>query len=295
MGKLIRGISKNSRFFICDTKDLVQEAMDIHKCSSAGISILGRVLTIACLMGKDLKGENDLLTIRINGNGPAGTILATANKKGGVKGYIDNSQVAADIPATERLKIGTLVGKGSIQVIKDMGLKDPFSGITEIQTGEIAEDMAYYFFVSEQIPSVVALGIKVGEDYKISHAGGFILQLLPDADESFIDKLEEKVKAIRPITELFEGGFDIYRIAKLLYEDMENEDGTLIEDYEILEESELKYDCNCSREKYLDALITLGKNEINTILQEEGKIEVECHFCMKKYVFTKEDFEEIEF
>ncbi len=297
MGKLIKGISKNARFFICDTKDLVQEAMDIHSCSPTGIAALGKVLTAAGMMGKDLKSGSDLLTIRVNGDGPAGVIIATANKHGEVKGYMGNPQVDLGEENLNKLLTGDAIGNGTLYVIKDMGLKDPFSGLVQLQTGEIAEDLAYYFFASEQIPSVVALGVKVGADYKITCAGGFILQLLPGADNDFIDKLEEKIKSIRPITELFEGGFDIYRIAELLYEDMgSDEPGKLTEEYEILEESEITYKCSCSREKYLKGLITLGRKEIESILEEEnGEIEVECHFCMKKYVFKEEDFENIEF
>ncbi|MBP9478007.1 MAG: Hsp33 family molecular chaperone HslO [Sebaldella sp.] len=297
MGKMIRGISKNARFFICDTKDLVQEAMDIHSCSATGISALGRVLTAAGMMGKDLKSEDDSLTIRVNGDGPAGVIITTANKNGEVKGYMGNPQVDLGENHINKLLIGEAIGNGTLYVIKDMGLKEPFSGLVQIQTGEIAEDLAYYFFTSEQIPSVVALGVKVGPDYKIECAGGFILQLLPGADNNFIDKLEEKIKSIRPITELFEGGFDVYRIAKLLYEDMESDTpGELVEEYEILEESELSYKCNCSSEKYLKGLITLGKEEILNILEEDnGQIEVECHFCGKKYIFKEEDFENLEF
>lgn len=296
MGKLIKGVSKNARFFICDTKDLLQEAMDIHSCSPTGISVLGRVLTAAAMMGTDLKSEEDSLTFRVNGDGPAGVIIATSNKKGEVKGYMSNPQVDLGEHESKNLHIGDAVGKGTLYIIKDLGLKEPFSGLVQLQTGEIAEDLAYYFFTSDQIPSVVALGVKVDKEYKIVNAGGFILQLLPGADNSFIDKLEEKIKAIRPVTELFEGGFDIYRIARLLYEDMGSEDGGLVENYEILEESELTYKCSCSRERYLKGLITLGRKEIEQILEEEnGKIEVECHFCMKKYEYTKEDFDKIDF
>ena len=297
MGKLIKGVSKNARFFICDTKDLVQEAMDIHSCSATGISILGRVLTAAGMMGKDLKSESDSLTIRINGDGPAGTIITTANMNGEVKGYMSYPQVDTEEHDTGQIQIGKAVGNGTMYVIKDMGLKDPFSGLVQLQTGEIGDDLAYYFYTSEQIPSVVALGVKVNQDYKISCAGGFIIQLLPGAENEFIDRLEEKLKVIRPVTELFEGGFDIYRIAKLLYEDMGSDvEGKLIEDYEILEESELSYKCDCSKERYLRGLITLGRKEVEQIIEEDGgKMEVECHFCMKKYEFTKEDFDGIDF
>ena len=175
MGKLIKGVSKNARFFICDTKDMVQEAMDIHSCSPTGISILGRVLTAAGMMGSDLKSENDSMTIRINGDGPAGTIIATANMKGEVKGYLSNPQVETDDHDSAHIHIGKAVGNGTMYVIKDMGLRDPFSGLVQLQTGEIGDDLAYYFYTSEQIPSVVALGVKINKDYKVSCAGGFII------------------------------------------------------------------------------------------------------------------------
>ena len=298
MSKIIRGISKNARFWVIDSTALVQNAQNIHNMSPTAIAAFGRLLTAGAIMGTNLKGE-DLLTLRIDSEGPIKQMVVTATSSGDVKGYVAYPEEDLPLKENGHPDVAGLIGAGTLRVIKDMGLRnaDPYMGISDLQTGEIAEDLAYYFFTSEQIPSVVALGVKVGPDYKIECAGGFILQLLPGADNNFIDKLEEKIKSIRPITELFEGGFDVYRIAKLLYEDMESDTpGELVEEYEILEESELSYKCNCSSEKYLKGLITLGKEEILNILEEDnGQIEVECHFCGKKYIFKEEDFENLEF
>ena len=185
-----------------------------------------------------------------------------------------------------------------------MGLKEPFVGLTHIAGEDIADTMANYFLISEQIKSVVALGVKLSEDgNKVEKAGGYIIQLLPGVEENFIDKLEDKLRQIRSITELLSGGFTLERIIELLYEDISvvEEEAEMsgahvkkyVEDYEILEESEIEYKCNCTREKYYKGFLTLGKEEIEHILKEEGKIEAECHFCGKKYVFTEEDFKDI--
>lgn len=291
MGRLIRGVSKNARFFIVDTTDIVREAQAKHDFSPTGISALGRALTGAVIMGSDLKVDGSL-SLRFDGNGPAQQMLVTADNKGNVKGYIANGKADVPVKSNGHLDVGSFIGKGSLKVIKDMGMKDPYVGISELQTGEVAEDLAYYYFVSEQIPSVVSLGVFLDKDFNIKHAGGYVVQLLPDAEESFIAKLEEKVKAIRSFTELREGGMDLERIAKLIYEDME--DGNyekLIEEYEILDETEVLYKCDCSKEKFYRGLITLGKNEIEKILAEQKSINVECHFCKTAYDYKKEDFD----
>ena len=192
------------------------------------------------------------------------------------------------------------IGNGTMQVIKDLGLRDPFSGVTKINEEDIADIIAHYFLLSEQIKSVVALGVKLDENGEIKRAGGYLIQLLPGVEDGFIDKLENKLQQIRTITELLEGGMSLEQIVELLYEDIsvfEDEtdvDGAhkkvYVEDFEILEKSDLEYKCNCTRDKFYRGLITLGKDEINKILEEEGKIETECHFCRKKYEFTKDDF-----
>ena len=273
MGKLIRGVSKNARFFVVDTTDIVQEAQNIHKCSPTAIDAFGRLLTAGVIMGSTLKG-NDVLTLRTDTNGLLNNMVVTADANGGVKGYLSNP--TADVP------------------LKDMGLKEPYVGLSEINSGEIAQDLAYYFYNSEQTPTVIALGVKLKNENTVEYAGGYMIQLLPGAEDEFITALEQKIGAIRPMTELMAGGMDIKRIAKLLYEDMNDETyERLVEPYEILEEKDVKYSCNCSSDKFYRGLITLGKEQLKDIFSKEKELEAECHFCGKKYKFKEEDFSEI--
>lgn len=293
MGKLIRGASKNARFFVVDSTDVVQEALNIHKCSPTAIDAFGRLLTAGIIMGSTLKG-NDILTLRTDTDGILNNMVVTADSNGGVKGYLSNP--SADIPLKDNGKsdVGRLVGKGFLKIIKDMGLKEPYVGLSEMNSGEIAQDIAYYYYNSEQTPTVIALGVKLKDEHTVEYAGGYMIQLLPGAEELFIDALEQKIQAIRPMTELMAGGMSIERIAKLLYEDMNSEDpDKLVEDYKILEEKDVEYSCNCSADKFYRGLITLGKDELKSIFDEKDEIETQCHFCDKKYKFTKKDFEDI--
>lgn len=293
MGKLIRGVSKNARFFVVDSTDVVQKALDIHKCSPTAIDAFGRLLTAGIIMGSTLKGT-DILTLRTDTDGQLNNMVVTADSNGGVKGYLSNP--TADVPLKDNGKsdVAGLVGKGILKIIKDMGLKEPYVGLSEIKSGEIAQDIAYYYYNSEQTPTVIALGVKLKDEKTIAYAGGYMVQLLPDAEDSFIDALEEKIQAIRPMTELMAGGMDIKRIAKLLYEDMHSENNDkLVEEYEILEEKDVEYSCNCSADKFHRGLITLGKEQLEDIFKEKDDIEAQCHFCGKKYQFTKKDFEDI--
>ena len=227
--KLIRGTSKCARFFLCDTTEIVKEAKKIHNTDPVATTLFGKLLTVTAMMGKDLKGDKDLITLKINGNGPYGNMLATGNKKGEVKGYLgaveeekinglinENGEFITD----EKGQI-KFIGDGTLQVIRDMGLKKPFVGLTHIAGEDIADTMAHYFLISEQIKSVVALGVKLSEDgNKVEKAGGYIIQLLPGVEENFIDKLEDKLRQIRNITELLSGGFTADRMIELLYEAM---------------------------------------------------------------------------
>ena len=293
MGKLIRGVSKNARFFVVDTTDIVQEAQNIHKCSPTAIDAFGRLLTAGVIMGSTLKG-NDVLTLRTDTNGLLNNMVVTADANGGVKGYLSNP--TADVPLKDNGKsdVGGLVGQGILKIIKDMGLKEPYVGLSEINSGEIAQDLAYYFYNSEQTPTVIALGVKLKNENTVEYAGGYMIQLLPGAEDEFITALEQKIGAIRPMTELMAGGMDIKRIAKLLYEDMNDENyERLVEPYEILEEKDVKYSCNCSSDKFYRGLITLGKEQLKDIFSKEKELEAECHFCGKKYKFKEEDFSEI--
>lgn len=308
--EIIRGTSKCARFFVCDTTELVKEAKKVHRLDPVATTVFGKLLTATAMMGKDLKNEKDLVTVRVNGNGPYGNMLATGNMKGEVKGYIGNPeekfhQIIDENGNFIKDKTGQVrfIGNGTMQVIKDLGLRDPFSGVTKINEEDIADIVAHYFLLSEQIKSVVALGVKLDENGEVKRAGGYLIQLLPGVEDEFIDKLENKLQQIRTITELLEGGMSLEQIVELLYEDISafeeetNVDGAhkkiYVEDFEILEKSDLEYRCNCTRDKFYAGLITLGKEEIDKILKEEGKIEVECHFCGKKYDFGKEDFENL--
>ena len=292
MSRLIRGISKNARFVLVDTKDIVQEALSIHRCSPTVISAFGRLLSAGVMMGATLKG-NDVLTLRTMTDGLLSSMVVTVDKDG-VKGYVSNPEV--DLPAKEngQPNVQELVGKGTLNVIKDLGLKDPYVGVSTIESGEIAYDIAYYYVTSEQTPTVIALGVDLENETTVRSAGGYMIQLLPDAEESFIVELEKKIEAIRNVTELFKGGMDLERILHLLYEDMNDETHEkLIEPYEILGSKEIKYNCNCDREKFYKGIITLGKEQLEEILAERGEVEAECHFCGKRYSFKREDLGEI--
>ena len=292
--RIIRGVSKNARFFVINSTDVVQKALEIHKCSPTAIAGFGRFLTAGLIMGASLKGD-DKLSLITDTDGPVNNMVVTADANGHIKGYLSNPQADLPLkPIVNQPDVANLIGKGSLRVIKDMGLKEPYCGLSEIQTGEIATDIAYYYVTSEQTPTVIALGVDLQDEKTVRSAGGYMVQLFPGADEKFINLLEAKIKAIRNVTELFKGGMDLERIVKLLYEDMSDETyQKLVEDYEILEEREVSYYCDCNKEKYYKGLITLGKEEILNLLEElDGTIETECHFCGKKYQFTKEDFKE---
>ena len=291
--RIIRGVSKNARFILADTTEIVQRALDIHKCSPTAINAFGRFLTAGAIMGINLKGD-DLLSLITSTNGIVSSMTVTANANGDVKGYLTNPEGDVKPLPNGKPNVKELIGKGSLRVIKDMGLKEPYVGLSEIFSGEIAEDIAYYFVTSEQTPTVIALGVELSDNKTVKSAGGYMIQLLPDAEENFIDLLEAKIKAIRNITELFKGGMDLERILKLLYEDMNDEKHEkLVEDYEILEEKSLQYACNCSKDRYYKGLITLGKDELNKVFNElDGIVETECHFCGKKYQFTRDDFKD---
>ncbi|MEG0390709.1 MAG: Hsp33 family molecular chaperone HslO [Cetobacterium sp.] len=292
MSRLIRGVSKNARFVLVDTKDIVQEALDIHRCSPTAISAFGRLLSAAVMMGATLKGD-DILTLRTTTNGPLSNMVATLNKNG-VKGYVSNPE--ADLPSKENGQpdVQNLVGQGTLHVIKDLGLKDPYVGVSTITSGEIAYDIAYYYVTSEQTPTVIALGVELENETTVRSAGGYMIQLLPGAQESFVVELEKKIQAVRSVSELFKGGMDLERILHLLYEDMNDENHEkLIEDYEILDSKEIRYSCDCSREKFYKAVITLGKDQLKEILDEKNEVEAECHFCGKRYSFKEEDLKEI--
>lgn len=282
MGKLIRCISDDGTLTImaADTTDAVNRAQEIHKTSAANSAALGRLLTAACLMGSALKGADDSVTLRINGNGPAGTILAVSDSRGNVRGYVTNPVVELPLNGKGKLDVAGAVGRdGFLTVIKDLGLKEPYVGQVPIVSGEIAEDITSYFATSEQIPTVCALGVLVNPDLTIRRAGGFIIQLLPTADDTVIDKVEKCISGIEPMTAMLDNGLDPETICRTVLPEFK---------LDVLDSAEPEYRCDCSRERVSRALISMGRDELEK-LKEDEKTEVCCQFCDKKYEFSPAD------
>ena len=282
MGKLVRCISSDGTLTVmaADTTDIVNTAQEIHKTSAVVSAALGRLLTAACLMGSALKGKDDSVTLRINGGGPAGTILAVSDSSGNVRGYAVNPVVEIPLNDKGKLDVAGAVGTdGALTVIKDLGLKDPYVGQIPIASGEIAEDITSYFAVSEQIPTVCALGVLVNPDLTIRRAGGFIIQLLPTADDSVIDLVEKCIEGIEPVTKMLDSKMTPEEICRHVLADFE---------LEMLDEAQPEYRCNCSRDRVSKALISMGREELSDIMKDE-RTEVCCQFCDKKYVFTPSD------
>src|SRR3712207_1021995 len=281
--KLVKAIAKNGEVRIVGaiTTDLVNEAVKIHDCAATGAAALGRMLTAGSLMGTMLKSDTDSLSIRIDGEGPAKSVIATGYADGHVKGYIGNPHV--DLPLNEKgkLDVGGAIGKnGNLLVIKDMGLKEPYVGQVPIYSGEIGDDLAYYFTVSEQTPSAVGLGVLVDKDLSIKAAGGFIIQMMPGADELTADLVTYRLQEVASITEFITKGMSIEEILEFIFEGM---------DLKILEESVPKYQCDCSREKIEKALISIGKKDLEEIYNDNKTEEIVCQFCNKKYDFNHEE------
>lgn len=282
MGRLIRGTSKNARFFLADTTDIVQKALDIHKYDVISGDIFGKFCTLAVLMGATLKGE-DKLTIRTDTQGFIKNIIVNSDSSGNIKGYLVN----------ETSGHYDSLGAGMMRIIKDMGLKEPYTAIADIEYLKLANDISYYFYNSEQIPTVIAFAMEFTNDARVLCAGAYMVQLLPFAEDDFITKLERKIEAIRPMNELMKGGMSLEAIVRLLYDDMDTEEDSLVEEYQILEEKELNYACDCTVDRFYRGLLTLGAEELTRIFKEEGEVETECQFCGKKYKFEKKDFIDI--
>ncbi|PKM70555.1 MAG: Hsp33 family molecular chaperone HslO [Firmicutes bacterium HGW-Firmicutes-18] len=283
MRYIIRGIDKNItfRFFAVDTKEVVEQARIYHNTTPVASAALGRALTASLMMGYTLKNKEDKLTVKINGGGPLGTILVTADSMGHVKGYVDNPQVDLDVTDSGKLNVGGAVGKeGFIQVIKDMGLKEPYSGSSMLVSGEIGEDVAAYFYNSEQQPTVVGLGVLVDTDHTIKSAGGFMLQLMPGLNDDEITAIESAIAKINNVSSFFEKEQDLEQIM-----------GALLPDFELVitEKALVSYRCDCSLERMREVLISLGEKEIEDIIEEDKKAEIHCHFCNKRYQFDEED------
>ena len=285
--KILRGTALEGqvRIFIADTTELVEKAKEIHQTSPVAIAALGRVLTATSILGVMLKGENHKITTRIQGKGPLGTIIATSNASGNVKGYVTNPQVMVDSSIPGKLNVGGAVGKdGDITIIKDLGLKNPYIGKYPLVSGEIGEDLAAYFMYSEQQPSAVGLGVTIEKDYTIKSAGGFVLQMLPETDENIAFILEERIKEVGSISKLIENSRNEKEIMHQLLEGL---------DPKVLEEYEVDYICDCNRSRFEKALISLGQQEIKSLITENQGAEIQCHFCNKKYHFNEKDLESL--
>lgn len=286
MDKLVRCISSDGTLVImaADTTQMVETAQEIHKPSAVVTAALGRLLTAASLMGSMLKGKDDSITLRINGGGEAGTVLAVSDSDGNTRGYAANPIVEIPLNSKGKLDVAAAVGKdGSLTVIKDLGLKGPYVGQVPIVSGEIAEDITSYYAISEQIPSVCALGVLVNPDLSVKNAGGFIIQLLPTASDDTIDKVEEDIKDIPPVTAMLSDGLTPEEICKKVLPNFE---------LEVLDESSPEYKCNCSRERVVRALISTGVDELNELAKDENT-EVKCQFCTKAYNFSSADIKGI--
>ena len=283
MGKLYRAISADGSAFaeVLDAKDIVSEIERIHKTSAVITAGLGRLTIAASLMGYMLKGENDTITLRVDGGGPAGQLTAVADSWGNVKSCVVNPVVEIPLNAQGKLDVGGAVGTdGTLSVVKDMGLKEPYVGVIPLVSGEIAEDIANYYATSEQIPTVCSLGVLVNPDLTVKAAGGFLVQLLPFADEKVIDILEKNVAAMPPVSAMLDEGKTPEEIANMLLAGL---------DPNVLDTAEPVYGCDCSRERTERVLISIGEKDLREMAAEGKDTTVCCHFCGKEYVFTPKE------
>lgn len=280
---LIRGISEDGFIKICavQARDTVERMREIHMTLPLATAALGRSLMACSMMGDELKNEEGSVTLQIRGGGPLGAICAVADSRGNVRGYLQNPAALLPNRADGKLDVGGGVGTdGVLTVIKDAGGREPFTGKVELVSGEIAEDVAAYYAISEQIATLCALGVRVDTDQSVKCAGGYIVQLLPGAPEELAERLERQAMACRSVTEQLESGSDIEAVIAALMGDME---------YRILESHEIAYECKCSRERVTNALVSLGREELEKLCEAGETVTVTCQFCDKIYSFTEED------
>lgn len=276
--------NKQIRAFAATTKEMVEYARAIHNTSPIATAALGRLLTAGAMMGSMMKGEKDLLTLQIQGSGPMKGLVVTSDSKCNVKGYVYEPGVMLPPNSKGKLDVGGAIGIGLLSVTRDLGLKEPYSSQTTLTTSEIAEDLTYYFATSEQVPSAVALGVLMNKNNTVRQAGGFIIQLMPNADDEVIDVLESRIKEVTSITDLLDKGSSPENI-------LENVLGDL--DLKITDKLPAKFSCSCSKERVTKALISIGKKDLQEMIDENEDIEVHCHFCNKKYKFTVDELKEL--
>ena len=282
---IVRATAANGqvRAFAAITRDIVEEARQHHGTSPVATAALGRLLTAGTMMGSMMKNETDMLTLQVRGDGPIGGITVTADSKGDVKGYVENPDVMLP-PKNGKLDVGGAVGIGLLQVIKDMGLKEPYSGQTILVSSEIAEDLTYYFANSEQVPSSVGLGVLMKKDNTVKTAGGFIIQMMPFAEDATISQIEENLKHVTSVTELLDKG---YTPEQLLEELLGNVG------LEITDTMPTRFYCNCSKERVEQAVASVGKKDIQEMINDGKPIEVKCHFCNTAYHYSVEELKNI--
>lgn len=283
---IIRATAANDqiRAFAAVTTEMVETAREHHNTSPVATAALGRLLTAGAMMGSMMKGEKDVLTLQIKAGGPLQGITVTADSQGNVKGYVGNPDVCIPANSKGKLDVAGAVGPGFLTVIKDMGLKEPYSGQVMLQTCEIAEDLTYYFATSEQVPSAVGLGVLMNKNNTVRQAGGFIVQLMPFAEEEVISRLEQNVQKINSVTNLLEEGHTPESLLEKVLEGF---------DIQINEKMDTRFHCNCSKERVAKVLISIGRKELNEMIQEGKPIEMNCHFCNTNYNFTVEELKEI--
>lgn len=283
---IIRGTAADNqiRVFAATTREMVDTARSLHEMSPLATAALGRTMTAAAMMGAMMKGEDDLLTIQIKGSGPIEGIIVTTDSKANVKGYVYNPQIELPLNNNGKLDVSGALGLGVLTIIKDIGMKEPYIGQTHLVSGEIAEDLTYYFASSEQIPSVVALGVLVDRDYTVKQSGGFIIQLMPDASEEVVEYLEKSIAELPSVTDMLEQGKTPEDILKTVLGDL---------DLNIMEATPTKFFCNCSKLRVEKALISIGKKDLIELYEEGIPVELNCHFCNRKYEFSVNELDEI--
>lgn len=287
MGKLIRCITSEGAVMVSavDSTDIVAKAEQIHETSAVVTAALGRMLTAASMMGNMLKGKDNTISLKIDGGGPAGAITVSSDSDGNVRGYAQNNIVEIPLKPNGKLDVSGAVGRdGNLFVTKNLGMKEPYNGFVPITSGEIAEDITYYYATSEQIPTVCALGVLVDTDLSVKKAGGYILQLLPFTENEIIERIEKNLARVKPVTQLLEEGMDIEDIVRDVLEGF---------DVEVIYTQEVAYKCKCSREKIEATLAGLGEKELKSMYEDLPQVDIKCHFCNTEYSFSKKDIEKI--
>lgn len=283
---IVRAMAANQqiRAFALTSREMVEFARASHHTTPVATAALGRLLSAGAMMGVMMKGEKDVLTLQMKGTGPLRGVTVTSDSHGNVKGYVDNPNAMVPPKAKGKLDVGGAIGVGILNVIKDMGLKEPYNGTCELKTGEIGDDLTYYFATSEQVPSAVGLGVLVDTDSTVKQAGGFIIQLMPFIDEAVVDKLEAKLANVKSVTAMLDNGYT----PEMILEELLGEFGL-----EITDTMPTQFYCNCDKQRIEKALISVGRKSLNEMVQDGKTIEVNCHFCNSKYEFTVEELKEL--